>query len=251
MHPHADKVVHEVDGYFLHHGRFPNARAKQRFLAAGFSSVVCLYFPLAKNNRIHFACRLLTIFFSVDDFLEEMSFSEGEAYNKKLMRLAAGTTLPDRTVPAEFIFHKLWEGMRARDEELADKILEPMFTFMRAQTDQVRREIVDLRQYLEYREKDVGKSLLSTLMRQVAIVNDICSWEKELRSSRALHQEGAVLCSAVKVLADTTQLGIDASKRVLWAMVREWEGVHEEMAAVLAEEVVRMLSGSMSRDWSV
>lgn len=48
--------------------------------------------------------------------------------------------------------------MRAHDKHLADEVLEPVFTFMRAQTDKARLEINELGQYLEYREKDVGKA---------------------------------------------------------------------------------------------
>ena len=43
------------------------------------------------------------------------------------------------------------------------------------------------------------------------------------------HQEGSALCTAVKVLSDSTSLGIEASKRVLWAMVREWEDVYDDL----------------------
>ena len=48
--------------------------------------------------------------------------------------------------------------MRAHDKELADAVLEPTFTFMRAQTDKSRMSMTELGQYLEYREKDVGKA---------------------------------------------------------------------------------------------
>ena len=48
--------------------------------------------------------------------------------------------------------------MRAHDRELADAVLEPTFTFIRAQTDRTRMSIVDVGKYLEYREKDVGKA---------------------------------------------------------------------------------------------
>ena len=62
------------------------------------------------------------------------------------------------TKPAEFVIYDLWNSMRAFDKELADEILEPTFTFMRAQTDKARLSITELGQYLEYREKDVGKA---------------------------------------------------------------------------------------------
>lgn len=65
--------------------------------------------------------------------------------------------------------------------------------------------------------------------KQISIVNDIYSWEKELRSWQLHPEEGSVLCTAVKILADGTSLGIESAKRVLWAMAREWEGTHEEL----------------------
>lgn len=65
--------------------------------------------------------------------------------------------------------------------------------------------------------------------KQISVVNDIYSWEKEVRAAQTGHQEGSALCSAVKVLADETNLSIEASKRVLWSMIREWELVHEEL----------------------
>ena len=67
--------------------------------------------------------------------------------------------------------------------------------------------------------------------KHISIVNDIFSWEKELRASQTGHQEGSVLCTAVKILADSTSLGIEGSRRVLWSMVREWEDLHNEMVA--------------------
>ncbi|GME30039.1 Aristolochene synthase [Neofusicoccum parvum] len=255
IHPCVEEVSQEVDGYFLEHWPFPDAASRKTFLKAGFSRVTCLYFPLSKDDRIHFACRLLTVLFLIDDVLEGMSFADGEAYNNKLIPISRGDVLPDRNVPVEYILYDLWESMRAHDKELADEILEPTFTFMRAQTDKSRLEIDELGQYLTYRERDVGKALLSALMRfsmaihltpaeldrmklleencskQISVVNDIYSWEKEVHASQTGHHEGSALCSAVKVLADETNLSIPATKRVLWSMVREWELVHDELAA--------------------
>lgn len=181
-------------------------------------------------------------------------------------------TLALGTIAAEFILYDLWEEMRAHDKVLADQILEPTFTFMRAQTDKARLQIKGLGHYLEYREKDVGKayvtlfpynqqhinrhhSLLSALMRfsmaiqltpeeletmvplerncskQISVVNDIYSWDKELLASLTGHEEGSALCSAVQVLSNETSMDIAASKRVLWSMVREWEFVHDQLVA--------------------
>lgn len=65
-HPRVDEVSLEVDGYFLHHWEFPSEKAAKVYLDAAFSRVTCLYFPLAKDDRIHFACRLLTVLFLID-----------------------------------------------------------------------------------------------------------------------------------------------------------------------------------------
>lgn len=94
----------------------------------------------------------------VIDLLEDMSFEEGSAYNERLIPISRGDVLPDRNVPVEYITYDLWESMRECDKPLADSILEPVFTFMRAQTDKSRLTIQTLGKYLEYRERDVGKA---------------------------------------------------------------------------------------------
>ncbi|KUI61877.1 Aristolochene synthase [Cytospora mali] len=136
--------------------------------------------------------------------------------------------------------------MRQYDKELADGVSEPTFVFLSAQTEEQRTEITELGQYLQYRERDVGKALLSTLMRfvtdlhltktesqevrlveqncgeHISIMNDIQSWEKELRQSQVSPgggEEGSHLCSGVKVLADSVSIDIVAVKARLWTMV--------------------------------
>ncbi|OTB02484.1 hypothetical protein M426DRAFT_322581 [Hypoxylon sp. CI-4A] len=253
IHPLSEKVTREVDGYYLQHWPFPDERSRKKFVAAGFSRVTCFYFPKALNDRIHFACRLLTVLFLIDDLLEYMSLEDGKAYNEKLIPISRGDVLPDRSVPVEYITYDLWESMRAHDRIMADDILEPVFTFMRAQTDSVRLEAMDLGRYLEYRERDVGKALLGALMRfsmglvvppedlaivrpidfncsrHLSVINDIWSFEKELLASKNAHEEGGVLCSAVSVLADQVGISIDGSKRILYYLCREWEHRHETL----------------------
>lgn len=65
-HPLEKQITKEVDGFFLTHWPFKTEKDRKKFVAAGFSRVTCLYFPLAKDDRIHFACRLLTILFLID-----------------------------------------------------------------------------------------------------------------------------------------------------------------------------------------
>lgn len=73
------------------------------------------------------------------------------------------------------------------------------------------------------------KALESNCAKQLSVVNDIYSYEKEEESSRTGHKEGSFLCSAVKVLAEETSLSIPATKRVLWIMTRKWETVHDRL----------------------
>ncbi|KAF4830995.1 Aristolochene synthase [Colletotrichum siamense] len=129
--------------------------------------------------------------------------------------------------------------MREKDRRLADQVLEPTFIFMRAKTEKIRTEITEIGRYLQYRERDVGKALLSTLMRfamdvhlsdeevaemrevemnsakHISIVNDIYNWEKELKESQIASEEGSILCSGVKVLANSTGFCIESAKTCL------------------------------------
>ena len=95
------------------------------------------------------------------DQLEYMSLADGSAYNENLIVIARGDRLPDRSKPVEWIMYDLWESMRAHDKELADCVLEPMFTFMRAQTDKARLVPMNLQEYFDYRERDVGKAYVN------------------------------------------------------------------------------------------
>ncbi|KAJ5874092.1 Aristolochene synthase in complex with 12-13 Difluorofarnesyl diphosphate [Penicillium soppii] len=259
-HPRVEEVSAEVNGYFLQHWPFENEKARKRFVAAGFSTVTCFYFPAAKDDRIHFACRLLTLLFLIDDILEDMSLDEGSKYNENLIPISRGDVLPNRDIPVEWITYDLWESMRAYDKPLADEILEPVFTFMRAQTDKLRLTIQGLGPYLEYRERDVGKALLCALMRfsmglhltpaqldsvkgveqncakHLSIMNDVYSWDKELRASKIGHAEGAAICSAVQVLNQETDLPYEAAKKVLLVMCRGWETKHAVLVNELPDE---------------
>lgn len=65
-HPLEKQITAEVDGFFLTHWPFKTAKDRKKFVQAGFSRVTCLYFPLSMDDRIHLACRLLTILFLID-----------------------------------------------------------------------------------------------------------------------------------------------------------------------------------------
>lgn len=71
--------------------------------------------------------------------------------------------------------------------------------------------------------------------KHISVVNDIYSWEKELIQSQVSKEEGSVLCSSVQVISLETNVHIQAAKRILWSMCREWELVHLELVAKLEE----------------
>ncbi|KAI0197503.1 Aristolochene synthase in complex with 12,13-Difluorofarnesyl diphosphate [Astrocystis sublimbata] len=258
-HPRVDVVERETNEYFIANWPFPDIKSREKFVGGGFTRCTCMYFPKARDDRIHFACRLLTVLFLIDDVLEELSFEEGRAYNGLLMALVRGERTADRSVAVQRIFHDLWTEMRASDAELAEAIVEPLFIFMRAQTDDRRAQPMSFMQYLEYRDKDIGQALLCALMRfvldirlgpaalalvhdadvncgkHIAIINDIWSFEKEARTAQSSSEEGSVLCNGVAILAHEAGLSTAASKRVLHLMCLEWEDKHRQ----LMEDLVR------------
>lgn len=67
--------------------------------------------------------------------------------------------------------------------------------------------------------------------KHLSVVNDIFSYEKELRAAKTLHNEGSVLCTSVKIMADEADVSIEASKRILMTMSREWELRHGKMVS--------------------
>ena len=71
--------------------------------------------------------------------------------------------------------------------------------------------------------------------KHISVVNDIYSWEKELLQSQASNEDGSVLCSSVQVVSQETNIHIQAAKRILWAMCREWELTHLEQVEKLRQ----------------
>lgn len=66
VHPREAEMSQQVNDYFLARWPFPNEKARLKFVKAGFSRVTCAYFPSALDDRIFFACQLLTLLFLVD-----------------------------------------------------------------------------------------------------------------------------------------------------------------------------------------
>lgn len=65
-HPHVAEIEQEVNDYFIRHWDFSSEKSCKKFLGAGFPRATCMCFPLSKNDRMSFACRLLTVLFLID-----------------------------------------------------------------------------------------------------------------------------------------------------------------------------------------
>ncbi|KAI8627396.1 Aristolochene synthase in complex with 12,13 Difluorofarnesyl diphosphate [Xylariaceae sp. FL1651] len=246
-HPLVEKTIREVNGFYLQHWDFQDPKVRKRFEGEGYVRVTCFYLCKARDDRIALACRLVTLLFLIDDILEHFSLEEGRAYNERMFSFFRGEVQPDRHVPAEWISYDLWEELRACDVELANQMLEPIYAFMASQTDPRRLVGMGFSEYLEYREIEVGKGVLSALIRftcglhlsaedlaiadeadrncgrHMAVINDIWSYEKEVHASQSLHKEGGILCNAVAILAGDTKISTDSAKRVLYQLAREME----------------------------
>ena len=95
-------------------------------------------------------------------------------------------------------------------------------------------------------ESDSLRSIDLNCARHISVVNDIFSWEKELCKAHESGKEGSLLCSSVQVVSSECSVGIDASKRILWAMCREWELTHLQLVNQRkdsGEHVIRYCEG--------
>ena len=69
--------------------------------------------------------------------------------------------------------------------------------------------------------------------KHISVVNDICSYEKEVLAAKAGHHEGGALCSSVQIMSNEADVNFEAAKRILWVMCREWELCHKKLVAAL------------------
>ena len=82
--------------------------------------------------------------------------------------------------------------------------------------------------------------------KHISVINDIHSWEKELHKSKSSCEQGSILCSSVGIVADEYGLDIQASKRVLENLCREWERIyfeHLKSSYEMGQDVARYCEG--------
>ena len=72
--------------------------------------------------------------------------------------------------------------------------------------------------------------------KHISVVNDIYSYDKEVRQALSCAEEGSALCSSVPVICHECNVDAAASKRILWSMCREWERVHVRLVEEMKDE---------------
>ena len=65
-HPRADEVCSELDDFFSKHWPWENEQAREKFVVSDTNRWACWALPLAKDDRILDATKLLTLFFLLD-----------------------------------------------------------------------------------------------------------------------------------------------------------------------------------------
>ena len=82
--------------------------------------------------------------------------------------------------------------------------------------------------HLTTTEQALALPLEANASKNISVVNDICSYAKEIRVAAAGH-EGGTLCSSVPIVQTITGVDVDSAKRILWSMCREWEVRHRQL----------------------
>lgn len=80
------------------------------------------------------------------------------------MTIALGTASPDRSICLEWMLHDTVLAMRSMDEVLANDVAQGFCQLLQAQTSQERSTIKTLGSYLKFREIDVGRPYVLSLL---------------------------------------------------------------------------------------
>ncbi|KAI4204535.1 MAG: hypothetical protein LQ350_001085 [Teloschistes chrysophthalmus] len=257
VHPKADEVCAETDEYFYKNWPWRNEAEGKLFLQSETNRWACLAMPNAWDSRVVDSVRVNTLLFLLDDIAERMTFTEGKELYKTLTPIALGKTLPDRNKPLEWITYDIWKSMRATDAELTEVVWQGALLCIMAQVDDARTKCPDIGSLLKHREKEAGIAFVAGVLRfaqrirltpaEVSLmspfftlysvhgvtVNDILSYDKEVRLYEETKCEGAFILNMTQAFSNDTGLPQRASKRVLWILIREWEKIWAEKAKEL------------------
>jgi len=77
-------------------------------------------------------------------------------------------------------------------------------------------------------EHHLARPVEENASKSISVINDICSYEKEVRVAAGGH-EGGALCSSVPIMQAIADVDVAGAKRILWSMCREWEVRHVQL----------------------
>ena len=84
-------------------------------------------------------------------------------------------------------------------------------------------------------ELELARPVEENCSKSISVVNDICSYDKEVRTAANGH-EGGALCSSVPIMQSIADVDVPGAKRILWQMCREWEVRHKQLVGELLME---------------
>lgn len=85
-------------------------------------------------------------------------------------------------------------------------------------------------------ELETVKPIEKNCAKHISVISDIYSYEKELLVSQTAHEEGGAFCTSVQIMMGEMDVNAESTKRILFAMCREWEFRHRMLVAQLEEE---------------
>ncbi|KAI9371236.1 isoprenoid synthase domain-containing protein [Aspergillus egyptiacus] len=254
--PFAEQLTHNVHAYLAATWTFSSKAYKSAFFAMDVPRSVAFACPNGPIDRLESCALFVCLTGILDDAFSQMSISAAQAIGKKLLAIMTGTAEPDLCNPLEKIVDKIISDLTAQDAEFAKPVIKGAVALFMAQTAEERLGVMQLDEYFAFRFRDVGgefflaiarfvngvrirmapcqrglfAKLEEAVVRHVILVNDVISFDKEVKEAEAGNQEGSAICSAVPILARNLGIGFDGAKRVLWMACRELEGTFDGLA---------------------
>ncbi|KAK3349788.1 isoprenoid synthase domain-containing protein [Lasiosphaeria hispida] len=265
IHPDHEEIDRDVISYLVHTWEWPSEKAKKGFVSWKLSDVVLFMFPTGDTTRVKLACELLLLGFLMDDWFDNNSFPANTALVTRLQSLLASPSTFTTLTTIERMHATLFARILAVQSTVlppttSRAILTTYLDMLACHCDASRGAATALRDYLVFREVDVGmpicvellywtedlamregeRAALAPLERvanyHVSILNDVFSFEREWQAARTLGQ-GAVLVNGVRILADETAVSVGAAKSLCLALVRAWEVEFQTMVEEVLERV--------------
>ncbi|KAK5658076.1 hypothetical protein OQA88_2632 [Cercophora sp. LCS_1] len=274
LHPNHKEIDHHVISYLVNTWEWPSEKAKQGFISWKLSEVVLFMFSTGNTTRVQLACELLLLGFLMDDWFDNNTFETNTALVSRLNALltSPSTFSPETNIETMHttLFRRILAATTPSLPEAPTAILTTYMHMLACHCDVSRGEATSFREYLVFREVDVGmpicrellywtedlaltnedKKLLAPLERvanyHVSILNDIFSFDREWKAAETLGQ-GAVLVNGVRILADEAAVSVGTAKRLCFAFVRAWEVEFKRMVDETLEGVGGMEGERLQR----